>query len=123
MRFLANENFPAPSIHLLRQARHDVASISEELPGIQDDAVLAHAVQQGRLILTFDRDYGELIFRRGFAPPPGVLYFRFIARNSREPAERLLQLLATPGLTFEGHFTVIEREQIRQRPLLRLITE
>ncbi len=107
----------------MRSAQHDVSSIAEESPGIKDDVVLARAVQQERLILTFDRDYGELIFRRGFTPPPGLLYFRFIARNPQEPAERLLQLLATPGLLFEGRFTVIEREQIRQRPLLRLIIE
>ncbi len=62
MRLLANENFPTSSVDLLRRAQHDVSSIAEESPGIKDDAVLARAVQQERLILTFDRDYGELIF-------------------------------------------------------------
>lgn len=123
MRFLADENFPVPSIRRLRAAYHDVAAIIEDSPGVEDTVVLARAVSEGRYLLTLDHDYGELIFRSGFAPPPGLLYFRFIARAPREPAERLLQLLTTPGLTFEGQFTVIEREQIRQRPLLRLITE
>lgn len=71
MRLLANENFPTSSVDLLRRAQHDVSSIAEESPGIKDDAVLARAVQQERLILTFDRDYGELIFRRGHAPHRG----------------------------------------------------
>ncbi len=61
MRFLANENVPIVSVHLLRRAQHDVSSIAEESPGIKDDAVLARAVQQERLMLTFDRDYVTVI--------------------------------------------------------------
>lgn len=44
MRFLANENFPLPSVRLLREAGHDVVSISEETPGITDSQVLSRAV-------------------------------------------------------------------------------
>ena len=62
MRFLANENFPLTSVRLLRQAGHDVVSITEETPGVADDHILARAVIEDRIILTFDRDYGELIF-------------------------------------------------------------
>lgn len=62
MRFLANENFPLPSVRLLRSAGHDVLSITEESPGISDDRILARAVAEERIILTFDRDYGELIY-------------------------------------------------------------
>lgn len=62
MRFLANENFPLPSVRLLRSAGHDVLSITEESPGISDDRILTRAVAEERIILTFDRDYGELIY-------------------------------------------------------------
>ncbi len=68
MRFLADENFPVPSIRRLRAAYHDVAAIIEDSPGVEDTVVLARAVSEGRYLLTLDRDYGELIFRRGFAP-------------------------------------------------------
>ena len=63
MRFLANENFPLPSVRLLREAGHDVVSISEETPGITDSQVLSRAVSEQRIILTFDRDYGVMIYR------------------------------------------------------------
>jgi predicted nuclease of predicted toxin-antitoxin system len=63
MQLLANENFPLVSVQLLRQANYDVASITEDSPGIEDPEVLARAVDEQRIILTFDRDYGELIFR------------------------------------------------------------
>jgi predicted nuclease of predicted toxin-antitoxin system len=63
MDFLANENFPVVSIKLLRNAGHDVASVIEETPGNKDRGVLKRAHEENRIVLTFDRDYGELIYR------------------------------------------------------------
>ncbi len=59
MRFLANENFPLPSVRLLRQAGYDVASITEDSPGMDDSEVLTRATDERLVILTFDRDYGN----------------------------------------------------------------
>jgi predicted nuclease of predicted toxin-antitoxin system len=63
MNFLADENFPVPSVTLLRSNGHDVASIREDSRGASDEAVLRRAVIERRILLTLDRDYGELIFR------------------------------------------------------------
>jgi predicted nuclease of predicted toxin-antitoxin system len=60
MWFLANENFPLPSVRLLRQAGYDVASITEDSPGIEDSEVLTRAANEQQVVITFDRDYGEL---------------------------------------------------------------
>jgi predicted nuclease of predicted toxin-antitoxin system len=117
VRWLANENFPLASIVKLRAEGHDVAAILRDSPGIADDEVLARAVHEDRIILTFDRDYGELIFQRKLPPPPGIVYFRFIPRTPEESAERLIQLLAVPGLMVEGRFSTVERDQVRQRML------
>jgi predicted nuclease of predicted toxin-antitoxin system len=73
MRFLANENFPLPSVRLLRQAGYDLASVIEDSPGIEDAQVLSRAADEQRVILTFDRDYGELIYRLRLPSPTGVL--------------------------------------------------
>ena len=116
MRSLANENFPLPSIRLL-QANYDVASVIEDSPGIEDAEVLARAADEQRVILTFDRDYGELIYRLRLRSPRGVIYLRFRPRSPEEPALLLLKLLQTEELQFEHRFTVMERDQIRQRPL------
>jgi len=70
-----------------------------------------------RVILTFDRDYGELIYRLRLRSPRGVIYLRFRPHTPQEPASILLNLLQTEGLQFEERFTVVERDQIRQRPL------
>ncbi|MHC5674837.1 DUF5615 family PIN-like protein [Nostoc sp.] len=77
MRFLANENFPLPSVRLLRQAGYDVASVTEDSPGIEDTEVLTRAANDQWVILTFDRDYGELIYRLKLPSPMGVIYLRF----------------------------------------------
>lgn len=117
MRFLANENFPLKSVESLRQAGHDVVAIIEESPGLRDPEVLERAVNEQRFVLTFDRDYGELIYRLKLPVPEGVIYFRFVPSSPEEPAQLLTALLAIGGLSLEGKFTVVERGKIRQRPL------
>ena len=74
--FLANENFPRPSIMLLRDKGFDVKSIQEEYPGIADDIVMNIASEMELIILTFDSDYGEIIFKHKRNNPPSVIYFR-----------------------------------------------
>jgi predicted nuclease of predicted toxin-antitoxin system len=77
MRFLANENFPLESVRSLRAAGHDVAAVIEDSPGAKDHEVLARAAREERIILTFDRDYGELIYRLKHPAPAGIIYLRF----------------------------------------------
>lgn len=117
MRFLANENFPLPSVRLLRRSGHDVAAIIEDSPGEKDHNVLTRATSEGRIVLTFDRDYGELIYRLKMPKPTGVIYFRYDPITPEEPAQHLFQLFGMSSLSLSGKFTVVERGQIRQRPL------
>ncbi|MBE9007199.1 DUF5615 family PIN-like protein [Fortiea sp. LEGE XX443] len=117
MRFLANENIPMMSVIRLRDAGYDVAYGSEDAPGAEDSLVLERAVREERIILTFDRDYGELIYRLRMPVPKGVVYFRFFPATPEEPAQLLLDLLNVTRLVLEGYFTVFERTQLRQRPL------
>jgi predicted nuclease of predicted toxin-antitoxin system len=70
MRFLADENFPLDSVRLLRSRGHDALAAAESLSGSRDEQILALAARDGRVLLTFDRDYGELIYRRGLPVPP-----------------------------------------------------
>ena len=114
MRFLANENFPAPSITRLRAVGHDVSSMLEAAPGITDGAVIAIAVREDRCVLTFDKDYGELIFTEGLEDPPAVVFFRHRG-PSPEAAAELLQELLAQSTELLGRFTVVEEGGIRQR--------
>ena len=114
MKFLANENFPFPSIKLLRQAGHDVTSISELYPGISDFEVVEKAKIEKSIILTFDKDYGEIIFKLNIERPPAVVFFRFKGENPKIAGKMLVGLLELK-LNLSNTFTVIEKESLRQR--------
>lgn len=117
MLFIADENFPLPSIRMLRSAGHDVVAIITDSPGAADEVILARAVRETRIVLTFDRDFGELVYRLRLPPPHGVVYFRFDPATPTEPAEYLLKLISDQELSLEQRFTVADRRQVRQRPL------
>ncbi len=115
-RLLANENFPAPSIRLLRDQGYDVAAVAEGGGSLADRDVLALAVAEKRWIVTFDRDYGELIFARGLAAPPAVVLFRMRSYRPDDPG-RVLAGLLDSGAEFDGHFVLVEEAGFRKRPL------
>jgi predicted nuclease of predicted toxin-antitoxin system len=117
MDFLANENFPLLSIRLLREAGHRVVSIIQDAPGSKDEAILKRAHFERLIILTFDRDYGELIYRHQNLPPAGVVYFRFAPATPPEPAEILISVMASADFSVIGKFTIVERGRVRQRSL------
>jgi predicted nuclease of predicted toxin-antitoxin system len=74
MRFLADENFPRPALEALLKAGWDVVSIAEECPGVPDEDVAALCAAQERILLTFDKDFGELVFHRGLPAGSGVVH-------------------------------------------------
>jgi len=115
MKILADENFPLRSIQLLRKSGFDVKAIGADFPGVTDKLVLELAVFDKRTILTFDRDYGELIFKYDYKPNQGVIYFRIFDFKPAEPAQILIKLLNNQALDFTRRITVIESETIRQR--------
>ena len=113
--FLANENLPKPSVELLRRNGFAVRSIQEETPSISDADVVQIALQENLTILTFDRDYGELIFRYGKEKQPGVVYFRDKGADPLFVGQILIDLLTAGQIKFDNAFTVIESNNIRQR--------
>lgn len=115
MYFLANENFPRPSTIILRENGFSVKSIQEDSPGIADEEVIKIALDNNLIILTFDRDYGEIIFKYSINNPPAVIFFREKGAVPEFAALYLLNLLANTDITLFATFTVIEEKNIRQR--------
>jgi predicted nuclease of predicted toxin-antitoxin system len=114
MRFLANENFPEDAIAALDAAGHDVASVRLGAPGANDEDVLAWAEQ--RVLLTFDKDFGELARASGLPPTCGIVPFRVPMPKPTEVGNRLARLL-TSRADWAGKFSVVEPGRIRMRPL------
>jgi predicted nuclease of predicted toxin-antitoxin system len=118
MKFLADENFPRPALEALRKAGWDVFSIAESSPGISDDEVIALCAKKQRVLLTFDKDFGELVFRRGLSAASGVVLMRIIPESPEEAAGVALALVdSQPDLA--GAFCVVTRGRIRVRRMGR----
>lgn len=111
---LANENFPAPAIRKLRAAGVDVVAVSEAMPAITDKEVMEFARREQRWIVTFDRDYGDLIFREGLLPPPAILYFRQEPYPPDRPADLVLAMISEPQQV-QGCMVVISERSIRRK--------
>lgn len=116
MRLLANENVPAAAVAALRQAGHDVAWVAEVARGSADEAVVRAARDQGRILVTFDKDFGELAFRSGLTAECGVILCRFRPASASVAAERLVLALASRE-DWHGHFAVVEDDRVRLTPL------
>lgn len=116
MRILANENFPGDAVIALREAGHDVGWIRTEAPGSSDREVLRRAQAEGRVLITFDKDFGELAFRARLPAASGVVLFRISAPSSDHVAHVAVSVFAS-RTDWPGHFSVVEDDRIRMTPL------
>ena len=115
-KFLANENVPGEVVEAARQAGHDLAWITELSPGADDDAVLALALAEGRVLLTCDKDFGEMAFRQGTDASCGVLLLRPRLSEPGHVVQFTLAVLAQQ-VNWEGQFSVAQEGKLRIVPL------
>jgi hypothetical protein len=116
MRFLANENFPGTAVAALTAAGHDVVWVRAAAPGISDPDVLAWAARDERILLTFDKDFGELARASALPRTCGVVLLRMPMPKPGDVGQRLGSLVTSRD-DWAGHFSVIEPGRIRMRPL------
>ena len=116
MRILANENFPAAAVEALRSAGHEVAWVHTDAPGCDDQSVLQRAVAENRLLVTLDKDFGELAFRSKLPADCGIMLFR-ISVPSPEYFAQVALAAINSRTDWNGHFSVIEDHRIRMTPL------
>ena len=116
MRLLANENFLEDAVVALREKGHDVAWVRTEAPGSSDREVLHRAQIEERVLVTFDKDFGELAFRAGLPASSGVVLFRISAPSSTHIARVAVSVLGS-RTDWPGHFSVVEDRRVRMTPL------
>lgn len=97
MRILANENFPGEAVAALRARGHDVAWVRTDAPGSSDVQVLERAQREHRIVVTFDKDFGELAFHSGLPASSGVALFRISAPSSAHVARVAVASSSSPG--------------------------
>lgn len=115
-RFLADENFLGDAVTALREAGNDVAWIRTDAPGSTDREVLTRAITEQRILLTFDKDFGDLAYRCRLPATCGIVLFR-ISPPSPRVATRLIRTVLQSRDDWAGHFSVVEENRLRMRVL------
>ena len=118
MRFLADENVSRLVVERLRTAGFDVASVHETRPGASDKDVLDEAGSDDRVLITEDRDFGELVIRQRLKVR-GIILLELDRLPSAAEAELVAEVVRIHGSTLTGNLVVIEPARVRVRPLPR----
>ena len=116
MKLAADECCDAPLVDALRADGHDVLYVREIAPGTDDDTVLQMAAGQQRILLTEDKDFGELVVRLKL-PAYGVVLVRMNPADSAAKLARLRHLLLRHAHRLPGSFVVLDEKKARFRPL------
>ena len=116
MRILADENVPGAAVEMLRSAGHDVAWVSEREPGTADTDVLSRASKEARLLVTFDKVFGDLAFRARMPVSHGIVLFR-LASMSKDTLPQFVADSLASQVDWEGRFSVISEHRIRVRAI------
>ncbi len=115
MRFLLDQSTDARLIPYLRSRGHDAIRIGREFPpGLPDPEVLAIAVREGRILITDDRDFGDLVFRQR-QPHTGVIYLRLGEFAELPTKEACLARVLTEYIDQLDEFLVVTRSSVRVR--------
>lgn len=112
MEFLADESCAAPVIQALRAAGHDVLAISESEPGASDEHVLSRALNENRVLITEDHDFGELVYARGHSSA-GVILLRFHTSLRLAKAATVVDAVSRLGARLQNSFAVVEPGRVR----------
>jgi predicted nuclease of predicted toxin-antitoxin system len=113
MNLLADESVERQIVERLRREGHEVLYVAEMEPGITDDAVLERANETAALLLTVDKDFGELVFREGRLSSGGVLLIRLAGLSAETKAQVVSDAFREYASEFPDCFSVISPGKVR----------
>lgn len=116
MNFLADENIKQAIVNRLRQDGHLVWCVADMEPGVSDDVVLDLANREGALLLTGDKDFGELVFRLGRVAS-GVILIGLPGLPNSSKAAIISEAIAKHSQELTGAFAVIAPTTVRIRSM------
>jgi predicted nuclease of predicted toxin-antitoxin system len=115
--FLADEGVDRQIVERLRQDGHEVAYVAETSPGIMDDAVLQQSQNAASVLITSDKDFGELVFRQQQAST-GILLVRLSGLSAIQKAITVSAIIGEHGHELPGAFAVLSPGNLRIRRTL-----
>lgn len=112
MHFLADESCDFSVVRALRSVGHDVIAIAEVSPREEDDDVRERAVGGSRVLITEDKDFGQLAYAN-MRRTGGVIFIRFPAGARRNLADTVVEVVRQRGERLIGSFTVLQPGRVR----------
>lgn len=119
VKFIVDESTGVAVAAYLRAAGHDVVAVSETIPHADDETVLARAANEARILVTNDKDFGELVFRSGYGHH-GVVLLRLRDESAGNRVRVMKAIMEEYGNRLPGHFTVATEGRVRIRPARRV---
>lgn len=116
MNFLVDESTGMAVVEFLRATGHDALSVSEVMPHADDPSILLKAEREKRIVITNDKDFGELVFRSHQANQ-GVILLRLQNDHSASRVRAIKILLQEYAGRLENHFSMITETEVRIRPI------
>jgi predicted nuclease of predicted toxin-antitoxin system len=114
LRFLCDEGIERHIVEALREAGHDVSYVAESDPSIADAEVLRRAKNLEAVLVTSDKDFGELVYRQGRAHA-GILLVRLHGLDPGRKAGVVAAAIKQHAPSLAGAFSVVEEERLRIR--------
>lgn len=114
MDLIADESLTGDIVQALRKQGHNVFYIAESHSGIADEEVLSKALERNEVLLTEDKDFGDLVHARA-SEHAGVVLFRLDGLPLHEKVARAIMALSTHATKLRGNFLVVEPNRIRLR--------
>jgi predicted nuclease of predicted toxin-antitoxin system len=101
---------------MLRSHGHDVLYVAESMAAESDEVLLRRARDDGRIVVTDDKDFGDLVVHRRLATA-GVLLLRLSAPSLASRIARLATRWEEIERGLPGHLVVVSDRKVRVRPL------
>jgi predicted nuclease of predicted toxin-antitoxin system len=112
MRFLVDECVGISVVEWLENNNYDVFSVQDELQSASDKLILNKALLESRIIITCDKDFGEMIFKEK-KEHFGIILLRLLDERPLNKIKILEQILINHFDNLEGNFTVATESSIR----------
>ena len=114
MKFLADESVDKQIVDCLRDEGYSVLYVAEIEPGISDDKVIQQANQESAILITADKDFGELVFRHGRIVC-GVVLIRLAGLSLQHKAKMVEMTVKEHSAEIGQNFTVVSPGAVRIR--------
>lgn len=114
MKFIGDESTGNAVANELQRQGHDVLSIQLQAPGAVDNEILNKAVFEDRILITNDKDFGELVYRSGM-PHAGVILFRLHNERATNRVRMIKHVLQNYRKKLKNNFVVVSEGHVRIR--------